>query len=586
MAIRAPGRMPKAALPDVPSPPTVARPKADDRPMHLSLDEAIRIALENSEVVRVLQGAGVGSSGRTIYDPAISNTQVDRARSRFDPTIRQENRFERIETPQGVFDPLAPSGARIDGEGINQYNMGLGLAKDTVTGGTAGVGVDANPLRSNAELLPLNPQSRTGVEFRYTQPLLQGGGMRANLAPVVIAQIGTERSFYELRGAVEQLVRGTVEGYWALVFARTNVWAREQQVRQAQWAYDLADARRRRGLGDAGEAAQARATLANFKANLITAQGDLLRREAALRNVLGLPPSDEALIVPVTPPAMDWVPVEWEDILRVAEENRADLVQIKLALQADEQELTVAQNQAMPRVDATAAYRVNGLDGRAPDGRWIATDAGQFTGWRLGVDVSLPLGMRDGRAELRRRELALMRDRANLRQALHAASHDLAENYRNLAQFYDQYEAFRETREAARTNLDAQSARWATGLTIYLNVLQAIASWGDAVSSEAQSLLQYNTELADLAAQTGTILEVHGIRFTEDQYRSLGPRGRFGPRPCYPMDRRPGPNEDQYPRGEEPAERAFHLDAVPTPRRVPADRAPLPGPEAIPAPLP
>lgn len=569
--VRDPEQMPRARLPETGVPPTVARPEAEKRPMNLTLDEAIRIALENSEVVRVLQGAAVGSSGRTIYDPAIENTQIDRARSRFDPTIRQENRFERIDTPQGVLDPFDPAGARIDGAAVHQYTMGLGVSKNTVAGGTAGVQVSANPLRSEAPL-PLNPRSQTGVEFSYVQPLLQGSGMRANVAPILIAQLDTERSFYDLKSSVQQLVRGVVEGYWALVFARTNVWARQQQTRQAEWAFDLADARKRRGLGDAGEVAQARATVANFRAQLITAQGDVLRREAALRNVLGLPPSDEGFLVPVTPPALDWVAVTWEDTLRTAEEYRTDLIQLKLAIQADEQQLVIARNQAMPRVDAVAAYRLDGLDGRTPGGRWIASDAGQFTGWRAGVDVSLPMGLRDSRAEMRRRELALMRNRANLQEALHAASHDLAENYRNMAQFYEQYKAFHDTREAARINLDAQNARWANGLTIYLNVLQAIASWGDAVSSEAQSLLQYNTELANLAQQTGTILEGHGIRFTEDHYRSIGPRGRLGPQPCYPMDRRPGPNEDQYPGGARPAEDSFHLDAIPTPRRAPPER--------------
>jgi hypothetical protein len=147
----------------------------------------------------------------------------------------------------------------------------------------------------------------------------------------------------------------------------------------------------------------------------------------------------------------------------------------------------------------------------------------------------------------------------------------LADNCRNLAQFYEEYGAFKETREAARTNLDAQSARWVADLTIYLNVLQALTSWGDAIDAEAQSLLEYNTELANLQEQMGTILEVHGVRFVEEPYCSIGPMGRcFGGR-WYPRGRGPGPYEGQYERGTEPAEYTFELDEPVIPRRRDVD---------------
>ena len=53
--------------------------------------------------------------------------------------------------------------------------------------------------------------------------------------------------------------------------------------------------------------------------------------------------------------------------------------------------------------------------------------------------------------ELRQQELIVMRDRAALNQALHQASHDLADRYRNLAQYHAEYKQFKKAREAART---------------------------------------------------------------------------------------------------------------------------------------
>ena len=80
LEIRDPSQLPRARFPDLPAPRTVAAPGSDAEPQRLSLDDAIRTALETTQVVRVLAGVTAVSSGRTIYDPAISNTQIDDAR--------------------------------------------------------------------------------------------------------------------------------------------------------------------------------------------------------------------------------------------------------------------------------------------------------------------------------------------------------------------------------------------------------------------------------------------------------------------------------------------------------------------------
>ena len=70
------------------------------------------------------------------------------------------------------------------------------------------------------------------------------------------------------------------------------------------------------------------------------------------------------------------------------------------------------------------------------------------------------LALRQARAETRRQELLIVRDQAELRQSLHNATHRLALNVRNIDQAYAQYEAFLETREAARDNLLQQGAEY------------------------------------------------------------------------------------------------------------------------------
>jgi outer membrane protein TolC len=584
---RDPADLPPAPIPPFPPPPTVSNPAPDVPPTELSLDEAIRVALANSKVVRVLAGVTAVSSGQTIYDPAIANTAIDEARATFDPVVSVSNAFTRSEQPQAVPAPTDPAGVRIGGTRIDNYDLGLGVSKRTVTGGTLALDVASNTANFQPGVSPLDPQTRSSVTLSFRQPLLQGAGVDVNVAPIVIARLNTERSYFQFKDAVQELVRGTIEAYWAVVFARTDVWARRQQVEQGTEAYTRAEARQRARMAAAAEVAQSRVALFNFRANLIASEANLLQREAALRNILGLPPTEPARFVPVTPPTPVRVEPKWEEVLRLAGERRPDLIELKLIIEADQQQLLIARNQALPRVDATMLYRWNGLEGRTPTGATVSSDPGQFTDWSLGVNFSVPLGLRQGRAALRRSELILVRDRADLEQGLHAAVHALAGNLRNLAQFYEQYRAFRETRTAARINLEQQLGEYRVGRGIFLNVLQAITDWGNAVSSEAQALAQYNVELANLERQTGTILEGHGVRFFEERFGSIGPCGRLAAPQCYPAAIVPGPNATRYPTTAEPAEKAFELTLPALPRSdlpapAPAPPAPTPVPPAPP----
>jgi len=166
--VRDPSELPHVPIPDVPPPATVARPETDLPQRQLSLDEAVRIALANSDVVRVLAGVSAASSGRTIYDTAIVNNQVDDEVSRFDPKLQVNNSLNRAELPGAAFDPLDPSRALIDGGRTDDYRFEMDLSKTMLSGGTASLGVNATPLRQDHEIdpqklekiKPMNPQTR------------------------------------------------------------------------------------------------------------------------------------------------------------------------------------------------------------------------------------------------------------------------------------------------------------------------------------------------------------------------------------------------------------------------------------------
>jgi outer membrane protein TolC len=557
-----PAQLPPVSVPPLPPPRTVSDPRPDTPAWELSLDEAIRVGLENAKVVRVLAGVAAANSGSTVYDAAIANTLIDQQQARFDPAFTNTATWNHTDQPQASLLPFDPTRAVIGGLSSDNFNNQLGLTKTNVLGGQWGLTWNQNPTRfvgPGSEFVPLNPQNRGALDLTYSQPLLQGAGFYVNLAPVVIARLDTERSFFQYKDSVQELVRGVIEAYWNLVFARTEVWARGIQVDEAQAAYERALARKQFQLTDIRDVAQARVTLSQFRAALIAARADALTREGALRNVLGLPPEDDRLIVPVSAPTDRRLGPDWPTVSRLAEERRPDVVELKLVLEADGQRLLQAHSQALPQLNATGMYRWNGLTGTAPDGEHLGSGAGQFTEWSMGLNFSVPLGLRQGRALVRQSDLVIARDRANLEQAVHAALHQVTLTARDIDNDYEQYRAFKDTRAAALENVQVQIAEFRAGRSIYLNVLQALNDWGNSVLSESQSLVSYNVALATLERQTGTILETHGLVFFEERFRAAGPCGYLGDGRCYPWSLKPVGEPQRYPSTGEPGENSFDL---------------------------
>lgn len=536
-----------------PAPITVATKDTNTEERYLPLDEAIQLALNHSEVIRVLTGVAATNSGQTIYDTAIAVTPIDVAKAPFDPVFRANTAFRRNETPF-----LNGAGTAITGSTSGGNFSGLELSDRNQLGGTSRIASDY--LWESHESGGFDYLNAPGLEVSYTQPLLSGAGFDANRAPIVIARLRQEQSYFQFKNGIQGLVNDVITGYWALVQARAELLAFEIQLEQVQFSYDLADARVKVGFGarDADEA-QAKSTLSTSKARVIQAQANVLQRESAIRNLLGLPAEDGFRLVPSTPPTRDTVAFRWEEIVETAQSRRPDLIELNLVLMADQQQLVRSRNLAQPSLDAQAIHRWDGLQGRTVAGQNLNTPFDNHTDWTLGVTFEVPVSLRASRANLRNSELLIARDRANIEQSLHQIEHLLATTLRNIDQSLAQYEAFREARAAADRNVETQRREFVLGRTNALNLLLAINEQTNAALSEAQALAAYNSQLANLEFQTGTILETHGVRFVEERFASIGPHGRHHESECYPRDLRPTEAAPRYEDSQKPSEEVFGL---------------------------
>ncbi len=266
---RSPDQLAQTPYLPTPRPATVTDPQAGAPELPLPLNEAINIALGNSEVVRVLTGFTASTSGRTIYDVAIVNTEIDQQRATFDPRLSATHSWNASKTPFAFPDPGDPAQSLIAGNRNHNHVFDFGLSKQNQLGGISDLRVNSNQQRFPGDNAPLDPQNRSNVDLRYTQPFLQGAGRAVNQAPIILARIDTERSYFQYKGSVQRLVQDVIGAYWSLVFAKTDLWARQQQVQQSQFAYQRTLARAEAGDANAGDLAQSRLARREFSRHFV-----------------------------------------------------------------------------------------------------------------------------------------------------------------------------------------------------------------------------------------------------------------------------------------------------------------------------
>jgi outer membrane protein TolC len=397
--------------------PRMAKPRTTNDPetkeiWQLTLQDAIKIGLDNSEVVRVIslgaQGIPVGgfeptplipgSAGgignvssilgggtlSTIYDPAIQETQIASALSFFDTNFTTQMLWGHTLAP---VNNAISAGTFIVGQRFplitysDTGTFSAGVSKRTATGATIGVTDNVSYLYNNFPNNVFPSVYTTNLQFSLTQPLLGSAplagqgyipgnpnvfaqnlvGLEANRAPIIIARLTADNSVWQFKLEVMAEVRSIEQQYWSLAQQHVQLWAAEKAVELAEEILKREQSELEVGRGTVADVAESQQQLERFRLNLVTKTSDVLTTERQLRNLLGLPPADDRRIVPVTAPTEARLEPDWDASLAQMLSFKPDIVQQQINVRVAELSLLVARNQLLPQLNLQTLYQLNGL---------------------------------------------------------------------------------------------------------------------------------------------------------------------------------------------------------------------------------
>ncbi len=547
--------------------PRTVTDRDKDEVWEVSLTQAIQLAVQNNSMIRtradnratsvILSG---GERAPSAFDPAIQETGVlfggrgvAAALSAFDATLNSSMNWGRSEVPQnnGFFGGGIGGGAALVNE-TGAFNSTL--SKQFGTGGSFTLGHAVNYTGNNVPPATQLFQSAYAgnVSAQYTHPLLAGsgaeftriagpvsqnfGGISGVSQGVVIARINQDLSLADFESGVITMLKDIEDLYWDLYLRYreydTAVSARNSALQSWREAHRILEAGGKAGFKPSDEA-QARDFYFQTRAATENSLSNVYVAEVVLRRILGLSVNDGRILRPSDEPTTAQFLPSWEASLTEALTQRVELRKQKWSIKSLDLQLCAAESLTQPTLNFVSGYQVNGL-GNDLLGNTLPASApgpaqnfpnlyhsitgGQYTGWNLGFNFNMPLGFRAAHTQVRNIELRLAKAREQLSAQEMEISHEIAQDFQNLAVQYTTAQSNFNRHRAAQQRVQLFKAEVEAGTKTFDVLLRALSSQAEAEVAYFRSLTEYNKAITSLHYHKGTLLPHDQIWLGESEW--------------------------------------------------------------------
>lgn len=402
----------------------------------------------------------------------------------------------------------------------------VNLSQLTAFGGTVAVAFNNSRFESSNAFVQPNPQFGITLGFRYDQPLLRNFGRTATERGILVARNNGAISREDFQFQVEQVVQQVSDGYWALVEAREQLKVAEESLELAKKLHEMNTIQVEVGTLAPLETVQSRVGVATREEDIIRRQAAVEDAADALRRFVNLDRRGlwDVALLPVTQPQIEHRTIDVAEAIDVAIENRPDVRRQRLVIKNREIDARVARNQKKPRLDLTATFGYNAVDGDISDpqtGLPIEpggySDALQqildrdFDGWSVGMTFAYPLQNRAAKARSLTADLALEQVDFELRDLEQQVLAEVRRAARAVETAAKQIESAKLSSQLARENLDAEQKRYENGLATSFQVLEIQEDLSEARSREVSAVISYRRALTAFQRSIGKLLEEHGV---------------------------------------------------------------------------
>ena len=324
----------------------------------LTLNEAIRRALENNNDIQVARD-----------DVKFAETQLRALEGVFDPLFQYTPQINNSVRP--VSSTLAGSnqGSTVTTTDINNdFSVNKQFSRG---GGNYTYFFNNTRETTNSRFTTLNPFYSANQGIQFTQPLFRNRSIDGNRHQIRVQRKRLEQSDADFRRRTIDVIQQVQRAYWDLVFALKDQENQMANVKLAQENFRRTEASVAAGAAAPLQRAEVQTELSNRIAALLSATQLVSVAENTLKQLLlkdQLASEWSAALVPTDQPTFDETPIDLNAALTEARANRPELRRQSLQREINDIDISYFKNQTKPRVDLTATLSTTGLAGTPAPG--------------------------------------------------------------------------------------------------------------------------------------------------------------------------------------------------------------------------
>lgn len=398
-----------------------------------------------------------------------------------------------------------------------------GVGKRLETGATVTVDSSLNRRSSNNNAAR-NPDYSSAVGISIRQPLLKDAWTTVNLAPLARAKVSAERSLFEWRSDLLDLILDTEVAYLNLAYRRADRDLIASSLELAENLLEENTERERLGLVTPLEVLQAEAEMLNRQEEVIQADRAIEDAEDTLRRVMGkenfLKLSGDRFAVAPLPDTVE--PLSPLDV--VVQQTLVNDVEAKSQerlIEIERINKILAQDETRPDLDLAAGLVYLGRETDGRDAYHGAYNADGYD-WNVGLELRFPWSFREARARTRQAERDLERAEVVLYDIKQSKALAARNAWRSVNTGVKRIEVSRKVLELNEEAFEQERARFGAGLVAYRSVLEAQRDFDRARSNYLLALVETIYASVRLSRVDGTILNRNGLTWENVEPRTAG----------------------------------------------------------------
>ncbi len=338
-----------------PLPSLVRLGVASDQMLTISLNDAIRRALEGNNQIEV---------SRT--NVRLAEATLDSLEGIYQPVFTITPQISNQAQPLTNVSDVAVGG-NLTSISTTSFTIAPGVSKQFRRGGGR-YDFSFNNSRTTSNFNSLSTSYNSGFGVNLTQPLLRDRAIDSFRRDIRIQRKRLEQSDADFRLQVIDIIAQVQNAYWELVFALRDQQNRIANVNLARENFRLTEARVAAGSAAPIARAEVQTELSTRETELLIASQNVSLAENNLKSLMLRNTQDAAWqsqIVPTDEPELDTTdaPVSLEAALAAASANRPELRRLRVQQEINEIDVKFFRNQTRPRVDLQANVSTAGLAG-------------------------------------------------------------------------------------------------------------------------------------------------------------------------------------------------------------------------------